>query len=76
MFHKTLAECFPYEDLPVLFMCENEHCFYNETLLKWSEVVPKDEWNGEELEVVPKCPSCNRTMGRFEDPDGKTKTYV
>jgi len=76
MYHRLLSDCFPYEDLPVLFECINQHCFYHETLLKWSEVVVKEEWNGETLEPVPKCPSCNTTMARYEDPDGKTTTFL
>lgn len=72
MFHRTLAECFPYEDLPRLWECPNVHCFYHETLMKWSEVRPHERWihSQGDLGVVATCPSCHAECVPYEDPDG------
>jgi len=75
MYHRTLAECFPSEEIGTLWFCSFEACFYHDSLMKWSEVETKEEWNGVDLEVVPKCPSCQRTLRRYEE-DGKIQTFV
>jgi len=72
MYHRLLADCFPYEDLPTLYQCVSRGCFYYETLLKYDECDWKHEWNGESLPLLPKCPSCNETLDEYEDPDGST----
>jgi len=67
MFSKTLAECFPHEDLPRLYSCANIHCFYHEVLMKMDEVNWKDKWSGEELEPKPSCPSCGCDLEIWKD---------
>jgi len=78
MYHKTLAECFPYDELPLLYECANRHCFYHETLMKITETSHKTEWCplAEDVLDFPACPSCGRVLDEYEDPDGKTKAYV
>jgi len=69
MYHKSLAECFPYSELPTLYNCENSQCFYNSTLLNHREVIWKNRWTGEALELLPFCPSCECQLVDYEDPD-------
>jgi len=73
MFHRMLAECFPFDDLPALYECVTTDCFYRETLLKMDEVDWRYKWDGESLPLVPCCPSCGLKMVGYEDSDG-TKT--
>jgi len=74
MFHRVLADCFPYEDLPTLYACVRVECFYYETLLNARECVWKHRWDGEALPLVPFCPSCRERLTEYEDPDGSTTT--
>lgn len=79
MYCKAIAECFPYEQLPRMWFCDNQHCFYDGVLFKATECEYKEEWNPkvEDLEMVPKCPSCNRTLTQWEDPDAQiSQTFV
>jgi len=71
MYHKSLAECFPFEELPTLYCCGNPQCFYNQTLLNHRESVWKNRWNGEALILVPFCPSCECQLEDYEDPDAQ-----
>jgi len=70
MYHKTLAECFPYSELPTLYECTDPECFYSATLLNHRDVTWKNLWNGVELVLAPYCPSCDTMLTLYEDPDG------
>jgi len=70
MYHRLLAECFPYDDLGTLYECVTSDCFYHETLLSYDECTWKHKWNGESLPLLPHCPSCGLVMQEYEDPDG------
>lgn len=67
MFIKLLADCFPVEDLPVLYECCEKQCFYFETLMKTDEVVWKHRWckQSEDLLLQPFCPSCETQLERY-----------
>lgn len=73
MYHILLVECFPSEDLPVLYECVNRECYFHETLMKWSEVEVKERWSHqhEDLIVVPICPACHDECEEWSDQDGK-----
>jgi len=67
MFHRLLAECFPYEDLPTLYACVEKSCFYHETLMKTDECVWKHQWDGEALPLIPFCPACDKQLTEYEE---------
>lgn len=69
MFSRVIAECFPSEDLPVLFACETRECFYYETLFKPSEAVPKETYDPKHSMMVVqlRCPSCDSVLQEWSD---------
>jgi len=77
MYHKLLAECFPREELPLLYQCVNKPCFYYDTLMVVSETSYRTEWCplAEDVLDFPACPSCNSLLEEYTE-DGTFPTYV
>lgn len=71
MYNKRFAECFPTEDLPPLWYCKNQCCFYYEAVLKMDECVWKDRWNSlqKDLIAAAHCPSCQNECQEFDPED-------
>ena len=69
MYAKKLAECFPSENLPRMYECEQKDCFYDGTLFKHDEVIWKHQWCkvAEDLTLQAFCPACVSRLVDYED---------
>lgn len=64
-YYREFVECFPVEDIGVLYECVNEQCFFGQHMFSLDECVWKDRWNGHELLPEPFCPSCEKPLVRY-----------
>jgi len=62
----------PLSGIGLLYECANIECFYEGTLINFTDGSYKYVWNSEigDLDVVPVCPSCLQPMMVWEDDDG------
>jgi len=72
MYSRRFTEMFPSEELAPMWECVNPQCFYSEHLFKTSEL---ECWVNawcvtlQDLIIVPRCPSCAKTMEVYENAE-------